>query len=181
MSFDRFFENSGDSKREFIKRISRIVEEFNRVVENGKETGNWKIEHIDRPDLKGYIIRGHFSSDRSSNALNPLNPLEPWNPSERRPRPKKRFKASEKDLTQNREPLTDVFEEDKEVKVYLEMPGEEGEDIQLNTAEGKLEVKGEKFYKTIDLPTPDIDVEKVTSKYKNGVLQVSIPKKEESA
>ncbi len=60
------------------------------------------------------------------------------------------------------------------------MQGEEKDDIHLNVTAGKAEVKGKRFYKTIDLPTGNIDIEKASSKYKNGVLEVTIPKKEKT-
>ncbi|MCK4313474.1 Hsp20/alpha crystallin family protein, partial [Candidatus Bathyarchaeota archaeon] len=60
---------------------------------------------------------------------------------------------------------------------YLELPGEEKDDIQLNVTEGKVEVKAKKFYKTIDIPTRNINIENISSKYKNGVLEITIPKK----
>jgi len=40
-----------------------------------------------------------------------------------------------------------------------------------------VEVKAKKFYKVIHVPG-NIDVEKASSKYNNGVLTVIIPKKE---
>jgi len=94
--------------------------------------------------------------------------------------PKRPFKVPETALKEIREPLTDVFEEDKTVKIYIELPGEEKDDIQLNITEGKVEIKTKKFYKMIDVPTKNIEIEKASSKYKNGVLEVTIPKKEEA-
>lgn len=66
------------------------------------------------------------------------------------------------------------------IRVYVEMPGEDKEDIQLNVVQGKVEIKGKNFYKTVDLPEGHIDVERASSRYKNGVLQVSIPKKDQA-
>ena len=94
--------------------------------------------------------------------------------------PKRPFEVSEKALKEIREPLTDVFDEDKAVKIYVELPGEEKDDVQLNVTEGKVAVKAKKFYKMIEVPTSNVDVEKVSSKYKNGVLEVTIPKKDKS-
>ena len=94
--------------------------------------------------------------------------------------PKRPFEVSEKALKEIREPLTDVFEEDKAVKIYVELPGEEKDDIQLNVTEGKVEVKAKRFHKMIEVPTRNIDIEKASSKYKNGVLEITVPKKEKS-
>lgn len=73
-------------------------------------------------------------------------------------------------------PLTDVFEDDNDVKIYLELPGEEKDAVTLNVTEGKVEVKAKTLYQTIPVPE-SIDVEKASSQYRNGVLTVIIPKK----
>ncbi|MFW6110530.1 MAG: Hsp20/alpha crystallin family protein, partial [Thermoproteota archaeon] len=135
--------------------------------------GEWEVKKIDKPDVKGYVIRGRFGPE----APNPFNPMQPQNPNERRPTPKRRFNLSQKDLEQIREPLTDVFEEEDSVTVYLEMPNENKKDIKLNIKEDKAEIKGKKCNRTVDLPTKRIDAEKASTKYKNGVFEISIPKK----
>jgi HSP20 family molecular chaperone IbpA len=59
----------------------------------------------------------------------------------------------------------------------MELPGEDKDDIQLNLTENQAEVKGKNFYKVIELPTQNIDMDKASSTFKNGVLQLTIPKK----
>ena len=71
----------------------------------------------------------------------------------------------------------DVFEEEKATKIYLELPGEEREDIQLKAKEGSIEVKAKNFYKKIDLPDNNVSTEKITNDYRNGVLTITLPKK----
>ncbi|KPV64181.1 MAG: Small heat shock protein HSP16.5 [Candidatus Bathyarchaeota archaeon BA2] len=66
------------------------------------------------------------------------------------------------------------------MKLYVELPGVEKNDIQLNVTEGRAEVKAKNFYKVIDLPTRDVEFEKATANYKNGVLEVLIPKTKET-
>jgi HSP20 family molecular chaperone IbpA len=56
------------------------------------------------------------------------------------------------------------------------LPGVEKDDIKLNFGEGCVEVKARNFYKTIDLATEDIAMKGVSTLYKNGVLQITIPK-----
>lgn len=95
-----------------------------------------------------------------------------------------------------REPLMDFFEEDGEYVVYLELPGVEKKDIELNIVDHGLEIKVEKnvdvekkregfyrfersysgFYRVVPLPA-DADVDKLRAKYKNGILEVRIKKK----
>jgi len=174
--FDEIFGGFGFDG-EFMKSIQRQFDEIEKMIKSGKLKGKWDIKQIDEPGRKGYIIQGSFSSDQTTE---PFDPFEPFNPWRRRPMPKRPFKVPETALKEIREPLTDVFEEDKTVKIYIELPGEEKDDIQLNITEGKVEIKTKKFYKMIDVPTKNIEIEKASSKYKNGVLEVTIPKKEEA-
>lgn len=81
----------------------------------------------------------------------------------------------------------DVKENDKEIVVRAEMPGFEANelDVQLNndvlTIKAEKEQKGERqeeyrsFYRTITLPA-GIDAEKVQANYRNGVLELHIPR-----
>ncbi|MFQ6095231.1 MAG: Hsp20/alpha crystallin family protein [Candidatus Bathyarchaeia archaeon] len=163
--------------REFLKRIQRQLNEIEKAVKSGKIKGEWDVKRVDEPGVKGYVIQGRFWSDQPLGPFDPFEPLEPWR---RRPMPKRPFRVPKGAFEEIREPLTDVFEEDKTVKIYVELPGEEKDDIQLNVTKGKVEVKTKRFYKMIDLPTLNIDIENVSSKYKNGVLEVTIPKKEKS-
>jgi len=175
-TFFDFDENFGDLgfSGGFMKNMLREFNEIEKMIKSGKLKGKWDIKQIDEPERKGYVIQGRFWSNQ------PVEPFEPFKPWRRRPMPKRPFEVPEKALKEIREPLTDVFEEDKTVKIYVELPGEEEDDIQLNVTEGKVEVKAEKFYKMVEVPTSNVDVEKVSSKYKNGVLEVTIPKKDKS-
>ncbi|PVX26983.1 MAG: heat-shock protein Hsp20 [Candidatus Bathyarchaeum sp.] len=83
---------------------------------------------------------------------------------------------------EKREPLADVIPGDKEVRVIVELPGVEKEEIKLSGTADKLTISVDapkhKYYKEVELPTR-VDVKKATSKYKNGVLDITIPKKTE--
>lgn len=158
----------------FMEDILREFNEIEKMIKSGKLKGKWDIKQIDEPERKGYVLQGRFWSAQ------PIEPFEPFKPWRRRPMPKRPFEVQEKALKEIREPLTDVFDEDKAVKIYVELPDEEKDDVQLNVTEGKVEVKAKKFYKMIEVPTSNVDIEKVSSKYKNGVLEVTIPKKDKS-
>jgi HSP20 family molecular chaperone IbpA len=175
-TFFDFDENLGDLgfSGDFMKNMLREFNEIEKMIKSGKLKGKWDIKQIDEPGRKGYVIQGRFWSNQ------PIEPFEPFKPWRRRPMPKRPFEVPEKALKEIREPLTDVFEEDKAVKIYVELPGEEKNDVQLKVVEGKVEVKAKKFYKMIKVPTKNIDIEKASSKYKNGVLEVTIPKKDKS-
>ena len=141
-------------------------------VKRGQLKGGWEIKQIDAPNMKGYVIRGRFGSDPP---VAPFDPLTPNDPLERRPMPQRSFRPSAFASNETREPLTDVFEEAKAVKIYVELPGEAKEGVQLNVTQGKVEVKAQNFYKMIEVPR-NLDVEKASSQYNNGVLTIILPK-----
>ena len=96
-------------------------------------------------------------------------------------------------------PAIDVSEDKDNVYVVADLPGVEEKDIKLNFQNGILSLSGEKseekeskgknfhrversygsFSRSIALPT-HIDAEKATAVFKNGVLEVTLPKKEEA-
>lgn len=89
-------------------------------------------------------------------------------------------------------PTIEVSETDKDVKVTAELPGLEEKDVQVELANGVLTVKGEKRTETADkdrlfseryygrferhIPINDVDQDKVSAAFKNGVLTVTMPK-----
>lgn len=83
------------------------------------------------------------------------------------------------ELSEAREPLVDVFEEDDSVKVVAEVPGVEKKDINLNATEDKLIISVDtpqrKYYKEVDLPAK-VDPNSASASYKNGVLEVVLKK-----
>jgi len=86
------------------------------------------------------------------------------------------------DVKEKREPLADVINTDGEVRVIVELPGVEKKDIELSGTEDKLTISvntpERKYFKEVELPAK-VDSKKATSKYKNGVLDITIPKKKE--
>ncbi len=98
-------------------------------------------------------------------------------------------------------PKTDILEIGDDFKVYIEMPGIGKDDISLNVnEENLLTVKGSRdekslyegktlhrrerrecdYVRYISLPD-DIDKDKITAKFSNGLLELSIPKMEPKA
>jgi HSP20 family molecular chaperone IbpA len=167
-----FFTNK-EGFGDFEELMKRLFE-LQRAVQSGALKGEWDVQQIDHPEIKGYIIQGRIQSDQPI----PFNPSEPLNPWKRRPMPQRPFRNPSV-LDETREPLTDIFQDDKTVNIYLELPGVNKEDIQLNVTKGNVEVKTKDFYKTIDIPE-NIDLTKASSKYNNGVLIITIPKKKSS-
>jgi HSP20 family protein len=78
-----------------------------------------------------------------------------------------------------REPLVDIVETNKEIRVVAELPGVEKTDIKLHGTEDSLTVSVNtpqtKYYKEVTLPVK-VKVKEAKSTYKNGVLEVVFPK-----
>ncbi|NPB00120.1 MAG: Hsp20/alpha crystallin family protein [Crenarchaeota archaeon] len=81
------------------------------------------------------------------------------------------------------EPLTDVIEENDKIKVIMDMPGVNKDNIKVTiTEDGRkliVSAKGEdrRYYKEVELPAP-VDPTKAKATYRNGVLTIELEKKE---
>ena len=95
-------------------------------------------------------------------------------------------------------PAVDVAETGDKITVKAEIPGMEAKDIEISMVGDTLTIKGEKkvereekeenyhmiersygsFSRVMKLPVA-VDADKVEATYKNGVLTVALPKKEE--
>ncbi len=86
-------------------------------------------------------------------------------------------------ISGEREPLADITTSDKEVKVILEMPGVNKENLRINAYDNSVEVKSEdpqrKYHRVMEIP-PEADIETVKSTYKNGILEIVFKKKEQT-
>lgn len=82
-------------------------------------------------------------------------------------------------VEEEREPITDVFDEKEEVRVYAEMPGVNEEDIKLDLKEDILDISAQsgdrKYHKEVLLPAK-VKAETLTSSYKNGILEIKMKK-----
>jgi HSP20 family protein len=94
-------------------------------------------------------------------------------------------------------PAFDVSETDHELLVKAEVPGMDKKDINITVSDGMLTIKGEKkqekkeenehyhcvethygvFSRTMKLPT-EVKADKVDATYKDGVLNITLPKTE---
>ena len=78
-----------------------------------------------------------------------------------------------------REPITDVFDEGEELRIYAEMPGVNEEDIKLDLREDILDISAQtgdrRYHKELLLPTK-VKADTLSSNYNNGVLEVKVKK-----
>ena len=95
-------------------------------------------------------------------------------------------------------PAVDVAEDAERIHVKVEVPGMEQKDLRINYQDGLLTISGERqferkedrnyhriersygsFVRTFSLPR-SVDPAKIVASYRNGVLEIEIPKKEEA-
>ena len=78
-----------------------------------------------------------------------------------------------------REPFVDVFSTNGEIKIIVELPGVEKSDIKLDATEENLTISvatpHRKYYKEIQLEEK-VKPDNSKSTYKNGILEVIMPK-----
>ena len=82
-------------------------------------------------------------------------------------------------VSPEREPMVDIFDETEEVRIIVEVPGVTPESIKTDIKGDVLTLEAKdddrKYYKQIVLPK-EIDSGTLTSKYKNGVLEIRVNK-----
>lgn len=94
-------------------------------------------------------------------------------------------------------PALDLYQDKDNVTAIVELPGMRKEDIEISLHDGMLSISGErksdtkkedatrterfygKFRRSVTLPT-QVDSNKVTASYKDGILTVTLPKAEEA-
>jgi HSP20 family protein len=106
---------------------------------------------------------------------------------------------SRREVMELEAPAVDLFEDKNEIVIKAELPGMEKENVEVKLTDHMLTIKGEKkkaeevkeenyyrsersygsFIRTLELPA-DVHADKVKASFKNGVLEVRLPKTEEA-
>jgi len=149
---DEVFRDINSFYKRLMERMFREMQDFEKAVKGGHLKGDWAIKPINEPGVRGYVAKGQFQLDGKPASF-PRRVLE-----------------------EKLEPLTDVFEDEEAVKIYIELPGVDKSDIHLDMTDGFAEIKAKNLFKRVKLPTANIDFEKAAASYKNGVLKITIPK-----
>ena len=84
------------------------------------------------------------------------------------------------EVTEYREPLTDVFEDEKGATITVELPGVEEKDIQIFVKDNKVHIHAEgegpfKYDKEVTLSF-NTGVENAKAQFNNGILEVQVKK-----
>jgi len=97
-------------------------------------------------------------------------------------------------------PAVDVYENDKAYVVEVDLPGLRKEDVRVTVQDGVLTIQGErrltreekgvdyhrqerfygKFLRSFTVPET-VDVDRISAEFKDGVLRLTLPKREPSA
>ena len=155
-NFDDIFEN-------FEKLTEFLEEEFNRIFEE-PNFNTFDIFFKEKPLIYGFSIsidpngkpRIQEFGNISSKGEKPL-------------------------ISDKREPLIDIINNENEIIIIAEIPGVKKDDIELNTTEDNLIISVSnpyrKYYKELHFEEK-IDPNSIQSSYNNGVLQIKLRKKE---
>jgi HSP20 family protein len=85
-----------------------------------------------------------------------------------------------KGITNKREPLVDIVDGDKQVRILAEIPGVSKEDIDMEvngrTLTIKVNTENRKYEKQLELPENAV-LEGVRSTYNNGILELTFEKR----
>ena len=150
-----------------FKGIEKLVDIAQELKESGGEIK--KEGEIDLGNLKKGM-KGVFGfSVKSAVGGKPV--VEPFGNIKRTPKGPT--------IEKEREPITDIFDEEDEVIVMAEMPGINAYDIKLDLKEDILDIsaqnKDRKYHKEVLLPAK-IKAETLRSSYKNGILKIKMKK-----
>ena len=108
------------------------------------------------------------------------------------------WRGDEPSATTTWSPAVDIYETENEIQVQAELPGVERKDIALNLEKNVLTLKGERrfeketkqenyhrierayggFSRSFSIPAI-VDEEKIRAEYKDGILKIALPKKEQ--
>lgn len=85
-------------------------------------------------------------------------------------------------VTDEREPLVDIYEEEDKIKIVAELPGVDENKIKVQALEERrilIEASNhdKKYRKEVELPA-EVDIDTAEAVYKNGVLEITIKKKQ---
>lgn len=83
-------------------------------------------------------------------------------------------------VTDEREPLTDLIEDAKQVSITMELPGVDKTDINVHMTDEELEISVDnerrKYHKRVKLPAK-VDPKTTKATYTNGILDVTVQKR----
>lgn len=106
---------------------------------------------------------------------------------------------ADNEITGSWTPAVDVYESENAIEIKADLPGMTEKDIDVSVENNTLTIKGERkfeneekrenyhrverqygsFYRSFQLPNT-VDVSKINANFKNGILELALPKREET-
>lgn len=158
MKIDEIFREIEQLQKKLTEEMFKDLNDVEEMKKGGRLEGDWRFEPIERPGMKGFIARGYFSTpsplERPTDILPPLRPK----------------------LREPREPLYDISVGEDELTLFIELPGVEEKDINLEVTDGKLSVEAKDFKTKIDISGWVLKTDEMKKEYWNGIIKVVIPK-----
>jgi len=150
----------------WFRRMRKFFEEFDRMIEDMLREA-WEAERRP-PSRRGYYYG--FSITIGPDGIPRVKEWGNIRPGVIRPK-----------VMEAVEPFTDVIEEPDKIKIIVDMPGVEKEDIKVRATEDKVVISAEhgdrKYYKEVILPNK-VKPETAKAQYKNGVLTITLERLE---
>lgn len=166
-SFDINFGIGDLSLGGIFKGIEKIVDLADKLHEEGgeiKKEGEINLSHL-KKGMKGVFGVSIKTGLGGATVVEPFGNI------------KKTAKGPK--VEEEREPITDLFDEKEEIRIYAEMPGVNENEIKVELSGDILDItaksKDRKYHKEILLPSK-IKTGTFTSNYTNGILEVRIKK-----
>ena len=144
-----------------VGQISNAVEDLN--IEADEKTGEFKIKGLDG-EAKG--VYG-FSIRTASGGGTRVEPFGNIRQTKEGP-----------EVAESREPMVDVFDEDREIIITAELPGVAEDQIEVEVEEDILSIQttgNRKFAKEIVLPS-SANLNSMAKSYNNGILEIRFSK-----
>jgi HSP20 family molecular chaperone IbpA len=198
MAFNNWFEDDDDEDfyeqlREMQRRVSRIMRnQLKEIIEALKEEdmgGEMHIRPIDGPGVKGYIMWGQLSNspDVPETRKKARSLISERSRTEKVEEPEFSLGRRQEEDEEEQEdlelaiepakPLIEKFKSKDEYVILVVIPGVDESDLKVNIKGGMLWISGgEKFTPSrIRLPI-DARPARLKKSYKNGVLEIKIPR-----
>jgi HSP20 family protein len=127
-----------------------------------------------------------------------VNEMDLFDPFKRMKKIRRRMFDMPETITGMREPLVDLVDSGKKLKLVAELPGIDKKDIDINVEENSISISGQKaqettkqrkkegyffqernfqsFFRKIPLPS-EVIPGKANARMKNGILEIELPKR----
>lgn len=157
---------------------------LNFVEKASKESGEFTQKFANGKGMIQSGIRGHILGIPLGGKDLPLDrrtPTEKFTVKRHEPKAQ-RIKKESRSEDEMRQPNLDVFDEKDYILIIGDMPGVNKEDIKYELKEKTLRIyteAGRKYEKEIELPAM-VNTKEIKLSYKNGVLELNLPKQEEA-